>query len=336
MTRVSIAQEQPFSGVVSDQSGMPIAGVNVLVKGTTTSTQTDLDGKFKISATKNQTLVFSFLGMRTKEVSATTSNLKITLNDDSVELQSVVVTALGITREKKSLGYATQEVKAADLKSGTANGNFLNDLSGKVAGVSVRRNNNFGGSTNLVSRGVKSLTGNNQMLIVIDGVPINNSNTNSTGQKNGRGTSFDYGNAAADINSEDIESVNVLKGAAASALYGYQAGNGVLMITTKKGKSTKGMGITYSTEAVVGSIDKSTFIKYQNKYGAGYGLYYGPNEDSYFNEADINGDGIVDFLVPFTEDASYGAPFDNSMVYQWDAFTPYSSNFGKKNCMEKC
>lgn len=330
ITQISFAQEQPVSGVVSDQSGAPIPGVNVLVKGTSNSTQTDLDGKFKISASKSQTLVFSFLGMKTKEVLASTSSLNVTLTDDSVELQSVVVTALGITREKKSLGYATQEVKAADLKSGTANGNFLNDLSGKVAGVSVRRNNNFGGSTNLVSRGIKSLTGNNQMLIVIDGVPINNSNTNSTSQRNGRGTTFDYGNAAADINPEDIESVNVLKGAAASALYGYQAGNGVLMITTKKGKSTKGMGVTFSTEAVTGSIDKSTFIKYQDKYGAGYGLYYGPNEDSYFNEADINGDGVVDFLVPFTEDASYGAPFDNSMVYQWDAFTPYSPNFGKK------
>lgn len=330
LTQISFAQEQPVSGVVSDQAGMPIPGVNVLVKGTSSSTQTDLDGKFKISASKSQTLVFSFLGMKTKEVLASTSSLKVTLSDESLELQSVVVTALGISREKKSLGYATQEVKAADLKSGTANGNFLNDLSGKVAGVSVRRNNNFGGSTNLVSRGIKSLTGNNQMLIVIDGVPINNSNTNSTGQRNGRGTSFDYGNAAADINPEDIESVNVLKGAAASALYGYQAGNGVLMITTKKGKSTKGMGVTYSTEAVVGSIDKSTFIKYQDKYGAGYGLYYGPGEDSYFNEEDINGDGVVDLLVPYTEDASYGAPFDNSMVYQWDAFTPYSPNFGKK------
>lgn len=330
ITQISFAQEQPVSGVVSDQAGMPIPGVNVLVKGTSNSTQTDLDGKFKISASKSQTLVFSFLGMKTKEILASTSSLKVTLSDESLELQSVVVTALGITREKKSLGYATQEVKAADLKSGTANGNFLNDLSGKVAGVSIRRNNNFGGSTNLVSRGIKSLTGNNQMLIVIDGVPINNSNTNSTGQRNGRGTTFDYGNAAADINPEDIESVNVLKGAAASALYGYQAGNGVLMITTKKGKSTKGMGVTYSTEAVTGSIDKSTFIKYQDKYGAGYGLYYGPNEDSYFNEADINGDGVVDFLVPYTEDASYGAPFDNSMVYQWDAFTPYSANFGKK------
>jgi len=220
ISQISFAQVQTVSGVVTDQGGAPIPGVNVSVKGTANNSQTDLDGKYKITANQNQTLIFSFIGLKTKEVAATTAILNVTLTDDSQELQSVVVTALGITREKKSLGYATQEVKAADLKSGTANGNFLNDLSGKVAGVAIRRNNNFGGSTNLVSRGVKSLTGNNQMLIVIDGVPINNSNTNSTSQKNGRGTTFDYGNAAADINPEDIESVNVLKGAAASALYG--------------------------------------------------------------------------------------------------------------------
>jgi TonB-linked SusC/RagA family outer membrane protein len=269
--------------------------------------------------------------MRTQEIVASSSSINVKMKDDAVELEGVVVTALGIKREKKSLGYATQEVKAADLKSGTAGGNFLNDLSGKVAGVQIRRNNNFGGSTNVVSRGVKSLTGDNQMLIVIDGVPVNNSNTNSRSQTNGRGTTFDYGNTATDINPEDIESVNVLKGAAASALYGYQAGNGVLLITTKKGKSgKKGMGVTFASEAIFGSIDKSTFVEYQNKYGAGYGLYYGPNEDSYFNEDDIDGDGNVDYLVPFTEDASYGAPFDGSLVYQWDAFTPYSPNYNQK------
>lgn len=331
ITQITFAQDRTVSGIVSDESGMPIPGVNVLVKGTKSGTQSDFDGKFKIAASQGQILVFSFLGMKTQEVTASSTNLKVKLKDDSVQLEGVVVTALGITREKKSLGYATQEVKAADLKSGTANGNFLNDLSGKVAGVQIRRNNNFGGSTNVVSRGVKSLTGSNQMLIVIDGVPINNSNTNSASQQNGQGTNFDYGNAATDINPEDIESVNVLKGAAASALYGYQAGNGVLMITTKKGKSNNGsIGVTVSSEAVVGSIDKSTFIKYQDKYGAGYGPYYGPTGGTYFDEADINGDGVVDYVVPTYEDASYGAAFDNSMVYQWDAFTPYSANFGKK------
>ena len=331
LVQISFAQERIVTGVVSDNSGLPIPGVNVLVKGTALGTQTDGNGKYSVSASPTQTLVFNFVGMKTQEIVASSTTINAKMGEYAVELEGVVVTALGIKREKKSLGYATQEVKGADLKSGTAGGNFLNDLSGKVAGVQVRRTNNFGGSTNLVSRGVKSLTGNNQMLIVIDGVPVNNSNTNSRAQATGRGTTFDYGNTATDVNPEDIESVNILKGAAASALYGYQAGNGVLLITTKKGKSgKKGMGVTFSTEAVVGSIDKSTFIKYQNKYGAGYGLYYGPNGDSYFNEDDIDGDGNVDYLVPFTEDASFGAPFDNSLVYQWDAFTPYSPNFGQK------
>ena len=330
LVQISFAQERVVTGVVTDNSGLPIPGVNVLVKGTKSGTQTDIDGKFSVSASPTQTLVFNFVGMKSQEIVASSSTINVKMKDDAVELEGVVVTALGIKREKKSLGYATQEVKAADLKSGTAGGNFLNDLSGKVAGVQIRRNNNFGGSTNVVSRGVKSLTGNNQMLVVIDGVPVNNSNTNSSAQTNGRGTTFDYGNTATDINPEDIESVNVLKGAAASALYGYQAGNGVLLITTKKGKSgKKGMGVTFSTEAVVGSIDKSTFIEYQNKYGAGYGLYYGPDEDGYFNQEDIDGNGTLDNLVPFYEDASFGAPFDNSLVYQWDAFTPYSPNFGQ-------
>ncbi|MEO5776267.1 MAG: SusC/RagA family TonB-linked outer membrane protein [Flavobacterium sp.] len=331
LVQISFAQERIVTGVVSDNSGLPVPGVNVLVKGTTLGTQTDIDGKYSVNATPTQTLVFNFVGMKSQEIVASSTTINVKMAEDAVELEGVVVTALGIKREKKSLGYATQEVKGADLKSGTAGGNFLNDLSGKVAGVQVRRNNNFGGSTNLVSRGVKSLTGNNQMLVVIDGVPVNNSNTNSRAQATGRGTTFDYGNTATDVNPEDIESVNILKGAAASALYGYQAGNGVLLITTKKGKAgKKGLGVTFSTEAVVGSIDKSTFIKYQNKYGAGYGLYYGPNADAYFNEDDIDGDGNIDYLVPFTEDASFGAPFEGQLVYQWDAFTPYSPNFGQK------
>ena len=331
LVQISFAQERSVNGVVADNNGLPIPGVNVLVKGTKIGTQTDMDGKFSVKATPTQTLLFNFVGMKSQEIVATSSFINVKMKDDAVELEGVVVTALGIKREKKSLGYATQEVKGEDLKSNTAGGNFLNDLSGKVAGVQIRRNNNFGGSTNVVSRGVKSLTGNNQMLIVIDGVPVNNSNTNSSAQVNGRGGNYDYGSTASDINPEDIESVNVLKGAAASALYGYQAGNGVLLITTKKGKGgKKGMGITISSEAIVGSIDKTTFPTYQSRYGEGYGLYYGTNGDGYFNQADINGDGIIDNIVPTTEDASYGAPFDNSLVYQWDAFTPFSPNFGQK------
>ncbi len=331
LVQISFAQGRIVTGVVSDNNGLPIPGVNVLVKGTKLGTQTDIDGKYSVNATPTQTLVFNFVGMKTQEIVASSSTVNVKMKDDAVELEGVVVTALGVKREKKSLGYATQEVKGADLNPGGTGGNILNDLSGKVAGVQVRRNNNFGGSTDVVGRGVRNLTGGNQMLIVIDGVPVNNSNTNSTSQRTGRGTSFDYGSTASDINPEDVESINVLKGPAASALYGYLAGNGVLMITTKKGKSgKKGIGVTFSSEAIVGSIDKSTFVNYQNKYGEGYGLYYGPNGDGYFDQADIDGDGNLDNIVPTYEDASFGAPFDNSLVYQWDSFTPYSPNFGQK------
>ena len=332
MTQITFAQERAVSGVVSDNAGLPLPGVSVLVKGTKTGTQTDFDGKFSIKAAPSQTLTFSYIGMNSQEVKATSTSIKVKLVSAAIELEgAVVTTALGVKREKKSLGYATQEIKGADIASGAGSGNFFNELSGKVAGVQIRRNNNFGGSTNIVSRGIKNLTGNNQMLVVIDGVPVNNSNVNSStgSQTTGTGVTYDYGNNASDINPDDIESINVLKGAAASALYGYQAGNGVLMITTRKGKAKKGLGVTISSEIVTGSIDKSTFVNYQNKYGAGYGPYY-EDASGFFLERDINGDGVADLVVPTSEDASYGAPFDpNKMVYNWNAFTPYSDNFGK-------
>ena len=331
VTQITFAQERVVSGTVSDNAGLPLPGVSVLVKGTQSGTQTDFDGKFAIKASPSQVLVFSYVGMKTREITASSSSLNVRLESTAVELEGVVVTALGIKREKKSLGYATQEIKAADLTAGAGSGNFINELSGKVAGVQIRRNNNFGGSTNIVSRGIKNLTGNNQMLIVIDGMAINNSNVNSSvgSQTTGRGTTYDYGNAAMDINPDDIESLNVLKGAAASALYGYQAGNGVIMITTKKGKSKKGMGITISSEFVTGSIDKSTFPKYQDKYGSGYGPFY-EDASGYFLDRDIDGDGVSDLVVPTSEDASYGGAFDPTlMVYNWNAFTPYSDSFGK-------
>ncbi len=325
VVQLTFAQEKMISGAVTDDTGLPLPGVNIIIQGTSTGTQSDFDGNYTIEAAQGQTLVYSYVGFETQEIAVGASNkIDVTLKAGSV-LDEVVVTALGVSREKQSLGYSTQQVGGEDISTVKGN-NFTNALSGKVSGLNIKRNNNFGGSTNVVIRGNTSLTGDNQALFVIDGVPISNRNTNAAAQGQASGNYYDYGNAAADVNPDDIESINVLKGAAASALYGSRAANGVIIITTKKGKKAKGLGVTINSNATVGFIDKSTFATYQNQYGAGYGAYYG-GPDGFWYEEDINGDGNTDLVVPYTEDASYGAPFDGRLVYQWDSFDPDSPNY---------
>lgn len=323
------AQEKTVSGIVSDFSGMPLPGVNILKQGTTNGTQTDFDGKYSINVNTGDVLVFSFLGFKTQKVTiSNSSKIDLTMQDDTSVLDEIVVTALGISRDKKSLGYSTQEVAGEELNT-VKSGNFVNALSGKASGIKITKTTNIGGSTNVLIRGNTSLTGNSQALFVVDGVPISNANTNTSGQSQASGGNYDYGNAASDINPEDIESVNILKGAAASALYGSRAANGVIMITTKKGKISKGYGVTVNSGVTFGSIDKSTFIKYQQQYGAGYGPYYAGPGNAWYVE-DIDGDGVGDLVAGLGEDASYGPAFDPSLlVYQWDAFDPANPNFGK-------
>lgn len=321
--QISFAQDRTISGTVSDETG-PLPGVNVLKKGTTSGVETDFDGKFSINAKTGDVLVFSFVGMKTVEKTVGSSNsIIVTMVSDNV-LDEVVVTSLGIKREKKSLGYASQEVGGKEVSTVKLD-NVVNSLSGKVSGVQIKANNNFGGSANFLIRGVSSFTGNNQPLFVIDGIPMSNRINNSSRQAGGS-KGYDYGNAASDINPDDVESINILKGAAASAIYGSRGANGVVIITTKKGKEGSSK-ITISSSTTIGSIDKSTFIKYQDEYGAGYGPYYGST--GYFEDIDGNGDGIADLVVPTYDDASYGAPLDGSLVYQWDAFVPEHRNFGK-------
>ena len=323
MAQLTFAQERAVTGTVSDNAGMPLPGVSVLVKGTKSGTQTDFDGKFSIKASTNQILVFSYIGMKTQEVAANSSLINVKLGDAAQELEGVVVTtALGVKREKKSLGYSSQLVTAEQVNSSPTN-NFLNNLSGKVAGLEVKTNSNFGGSTNIVLRGVKSITGNNQALIVIDGVAVSNANLNDTDSQNGR-QGFDFGNAASDIDPNNIETINVLKGAAATALYGSQASNGAIMITTKKGKKNTALGVSVSSTVSVGAIDKSTMPRYQTQYGEGYA-----GEDSSYSSPGLFGDPNA--LVSSTgDDASYGNKFDPSiMVYQWNSFVLGNPNYGK-------
>ncbi len=320
LVQISFAQERIVTGIVTDNGGLPITGVNVLFKGTKLGTQTDFDGKYTISATPTQTLIFNYVGMKSQEIVAASTTINVKMKDGAIELEGVVVTALGIKREKKSLGYSTQEVKGSDV-SDTPVTNFADALSGEIAGLDVQSTGTLGGSSNIIIRGYSSISGSNQALIVIDGTPVLNDTHNSGNQRTGRG-GYDYGNAAMDINPDDIENINVLKGAAATALYGSRASNGALIITTKKGKKGDNIGVSFTSSITAGTVDSTTLPKYQTKYGAGYGPYY-DDPSGYFSYFDINGDSTNDLVVPFTEDASYGAAFDpNLLVYQWTSIFP--------------
>jgi len=313
------AQNREIKGRVTDAAnGQGLPGVTVLVKGTTVGASTNADGSFSLNAPASATtLVFSFIGYTTQEQPiGSSSNITVALATDAKQLGEVVVTALGVERTRNSLPYSATQVEGQNITI-ARNPNPINGLSGKVAGVTIRQSGTLGGSTSVNIRGTKSLFGSNQPLYVIDGVPITNANTNTAGQQTGAG-GYDYGNAASDLNPDDIASTTILKGAAATALYGERAGNGVILITTKKGR--KGLGVTINAGITGGRIDKSTFIKYQKEYGAGYGPY--------FEEYEV--DGQVFDRAQFSSDASVGPRFDpNRLVYQWNAFTPGSPNFGR-------
>ena len=336
--QILVAQTKEITGkVTSSEDGGGIPGVTISIKGTTLGTITDMDGVFRLKVPQDAKILnFNFVGMVSQEIAIgnqTTFNVKMAPEFTSVD--EVVVTALGITREKKSLGYASQEVKGEAIST-VKSSNFMNSLSGRVSGVQVKKNTNMGGSTNVVMRGSKSLTGNNQVLYVIDGVPINNeigsANAGTSLAQNTGGVGYDYGNAASDINPDNIESINVLKGSAATALYGSRASGGVIMIVTKKGNSnSKGIGVTLNSNISFSTIDKSTFPTYQNQYGAGYGAYYGPGEDSYYQSANATGgaNGTLERWVPMTEDASFGGKFDGQPIYGWYSVDPESPWYGQ-------
>ncbi|SKB26770.1 TonB-linked outer membrane protein, SusC/RagA family [Parapedobacter luteus] len=319
-TQWSLAQQQLITGKVTDASGNPLPGATVQVEGTATAAQTREDGTFSLQASNGAVLVVSSVGYQPQRIPiGQQTNYKITLAETLTGLDEVVVTALGLSREQRSLGYSTQQVDGENLNT-VNTGNVTSALSGKVAGVQIRTNSGLGGSASIVIRGNKSLTGNNQALWVIDGVPIDNSNSFSS--NNG----YDFGNLAADINPDDIESVNVLKGAAATALYGSRAANGAIIVTTKKGAKKVGVGITVNSSTTFGVINKNTFAEYQQEYGAAYGpLSGGLQSDVYFNERDVNGDGIPDLVPAYDQYAGFGAAYDpNLMVYQWDSYYPES------------
>jgi TonB-linked SusC/RagA family outer membrane protein len=269
VAQLTFAQERAVSGTVSDNTGMPLPGVSVLVKGTKTGTQTDFDGKFSIKASSSQVLVFSYIGMKTQEVAASSTSVNVKLKDDSVELEGVVVTALGIKKEEKKLGYAVSKVSADEInKSGEQN--VLQALAGKAAGVQIIGSGGTpGASSKIIIRGANTITGTTDPLIVVDGIPIDNSTTQTAAGDNpfnANLSGINNSNRALDINPNDIENVTILKGPAAAALYGARAGNGVIIYTTKKGKNGKGLGIDFSTSLAIDRVSQlparqNTFIQ---------------------------------------------------------------------------
>ena len=321
------AQERTISGKVTDRAtnqGLP--GVTVLAKGTTVGISTNADGSFSLAVpSATTTLVFSFVGYSPQEQPLGSSNIiDVALVTDVKQLNEVVVTALGVERTRNSLAFSATQIEGSDVTV-ARNPNPVNSLSGKVAGLAITQSNTLGGSSNVVIRGTKSIGRNNQALFVVDGVPISNDNTNTLNQQQGRG-GYDYGNAASDINPDDIATTTVLKGAAATALYGERAANGVILITTKKGRKGR-LGVTINTGVTVGRIDKSTFITYQKEYGQGYGKFYGPNGDEFFDHLKTDATQLV---VPTYEDGSFGARYNpNLLVRQWYSFVPGSPTFGQ-------
>jgi TonB-linked SusC/RagA family outer membrane protein len=332
---VTFAQQQVIHGNVNDQEG-GLPGVSVKIKNTSKGTITDGKGDYAIKAANGETLVFSFVGYNSQEVTVDRVAINVTLTHSANKLGEVVVVALGLSRNKNELPYSAQTLTGAEVNT-NRNTNVLGELSGKIAGAQIRQANDIGGSTNIVLRGPKSLSGSNQPLFVVDGVPIDNSSALELGgmsnvtqnQRNGKG-GYDYGSPGADINPDDIASVTVLKGAASTALYGSRAANGAIIITTKKG--SKGLNVVLNTGVQFGSVDKSTFAQYQKEYGAGYGPYYDPNTPgSHFDYTDILGNGTKQLVVPTYDDASYGQKFDpNLLVYDWRSLDPTSPYYHKQ------
>lgn len=325
------AQQLSITGKVTDESGEPMPGVNVETKNTTTGTITDLDGNFAIKVEKGKVLTFSFIGYETISQKVMSEKpLSIVMRESSVLVDEVVVTALGIRKEKKALAYSVTEVKSDDLNRVKVS-NIANSLVGKVAGVNVvKPATGVMGSSRVTIRGNGSLSGGNQPLYIIDGIPMDNSNYGQAGQWGGS----DGGDGISSINSEDIESMSVLKGGTAAALYGSRASNGAIVITTKRGAAGK-VKVEYNL-----SFTKDTpMLKnddFQWEYGCGVnGLTPNQLAASMAPQYGMTAEQAIAVLAPNLAKQmsvmSYGGKLDGSMVMQYDGVErPYSA-LGKNN-----
>lgn len=340
---VVLGQTRSLSGVVTSlDDGQPLPGVTILIKGTTFGTVTDIDGKFKISdVTPETVLVFSFVGFDPKEVivgSNTTLNVPLTAS--AKEIEGVVVTALGVKRQQREIGYSTEKIDADVVVRSNAP-NVLNAIIGRSAGVQVSQGDGLeGGSTRITIRGNSNMLGNNQALVVVDNIPLDN----TPGLEDiGRGT--DWGNSLSDINPLDIETYSVLKGGPASALYGSKGANGVILITTKRGKKQKGIGVTYNYTYKM--IQPYRYREMQNTYGHGGPISFTPptfpmDGDTLLYPGIYDNDNLIinqegdtrstsEEFGYYGSAVSWGPKMEGQMVKWWDgemrAYSPQPDNY---------
>ncbi len=334
VVHLSFAQQKTITGTVTDQDGLPLPGVNIVVEGTTTGTQTDFDGNYSISGSAGQSLLFTYIGQKTERRTIGAGNsISVQLQEDAQALEEVVVTAQGISREKKSLGYAVSSVGAESLES-RGDGDVARVLSGKASGVTITSAGGMAGSaTNVVVRGLSSFSGSNQALFIVDGVPFS-SDTNESGD-------FIDGNTGSsrflDLDPNNIANIEVLKGLAAATLYGTQGKNGVILITTKAGATKTGQKKTEIT------VNQSYFVNamaslpdYQNQYGIGFdqafGWFFsnwGPSFErdgpaGWGGQAAIDANGTVEHPYSSTSLASTRNAFPELQGTRYD-WRPYNS-----------
>ena len=300
-----VSKEEQVQGTIVDELDVPLSGVNVVEKGTVNGTSTDFDGNYSITVSSDAVLIFTSVGFTTKEISVDEqSTINVSLVKETEQLIEIVVTALNIKKDIRKLGYSHTEVRGDEL-SEVKQTNAINALQGKIAGLNIVQNSTgAAGSSRVIIRGASSLTGYNQPLYIVDGIPIGNNTNGSAGEWGG----FDGGDGISSINPDDIESVSVLKGGAASALYGSRASGGVILITTKSGKGLKKFGVEVNSSFTSNNLDIS-LLHTQSEYGQGI---FGRKP---VNQAEAQSLGR----------SSWGEKLDGSMVVQWDGIErPYS------------
>ncbi len=326
VTGVCLFAQTTITGNIKDQSGDPIVGASVFVKSQSSiGTIANAQGTYTLTIPGNikaSVLIFSFIGMETVEMPINgRTRIDVILNSSIILFDDVVVTALGVSRQERSLGYAVQEVSSDDVAVPDPT-SVVNSLQGRVAGVQIKSGaGTVGGSSNVIIRGISSLGGSNQPLYVVDGTPI--SNYNISGTTDG----YDFGNGAQDINPDNVASVSVLKGAAATTLYGSRGANGVIIVTTKSGSRKNGLGVEVNSTTTFDNV--YILPEFQNEYGGGSSLEF-PTFD--YAESGLDPqwssmDGTS--AVQTGTDESWGPKFDGRQVLHWDSFVPESKNYMK-------